>query len=115
MAALHCHENDRLVSSVCVVNRIVACPPPAIAGSTGIAAPTKKFSSLMKLGLMVVVQRADDVPGVPEKVVVLGVGAFGSKFTTPSGIGYATPFSTNDTPVNRTVESMSVGTPVGLN
>src|SRR6185369_6787161 len=104
----HCHENDRPVTSVCVVKRIVAFPPPAIAGSTGIAAPTKKFSSLMKLGLMVVVHRADGVPGVPVKIVVLVKGALGSKFTTPSGIGYEMPFNTNDTPVNCTVELVVV-------
>src|SRR5262245_40152007 len=79
------------------------------------AAPTKKFSSLMELGLMVVVHSADDVPGVPENVVVLANGALGSKFTTPFGIGYETPFNTNDTPVNCTVDSVVVGTPVGLN
>src|SRR5437867_8144456 len=79
------------------------------------AAPTKKFSSLMKLGLMVVVHSADDVPGVPENVVVLVKGALGSKFTTPFGIGCEMPFNTNDTPVNCTVELVVVGTPVGLN
>ena len=55
------------------------------------------------------------VPGVPENVVVLVEGALGSKFTTPSGIGYEMPFNTNDTPVNCTVELVVVETPVGLN
>ena len=103
------------MSSVCVVKRIVAFPPPAIAGSTGIAAPTKKFSSLMKLGLMVVVHSADVVPGIPENVVVLVEGALGSKFTTPSGIGYLMPFNTNETSVNCTVAAVVAETPVGLN
>src|SRR4051794_25080909 len=79
------------------------------------AAPTKKFSSLTTLGLMVVVQSADDVPGIPENVVVLVNGALGSNFTTPSGIAYEVPFNTNDTLVNCTVELVVVGTPVGLN
>src|SRR5579864_253599 len=83
--------------------------------STGIAAPTKKFSSLMLSGLMVVVHRADDVPGVPVNVVLLVKDAAGSKITVPFGIGFEMPFNTNETPVNRTVVFVVVGMPLGLN
>src|SRR5579859_24254 len=90
---------------------MVACPPPVMFGSTGIAAPVKKFSSLMDFGLIVVCHV--DVDGL--YVVVLGDAAAGSKITVPFGIGYETPFNTNNTPVNMTFVITLVGMPFGLN
>ena len=63
----------------------------------------------------VVVHMADDVPGVPVNVVVLGEGAAGSKITVPFGIGYEMPVNTSDTPVNCTVVFVVFGMPLGLN
>src|SRR4029077_9454846 len=81
-----------------------------IVASTGIAAPTKKFSSLMKLGLIVVSHRLFGA----SNVVVLTDGAAGSNVTRPFGSGYAWPFNTNDAPVNSTVVFVVAGTSFGL-